>query len=507
MNLFPRRLLAFIVSVFATSVALAAGPAATAPAAATLTPAKPMNVLFISIDDLRTEVGAFGSARALTPNVDRLASQGVKFDRAYCQYPLCNPSRVSILTGRYPKTSELYGNRDWFQAWYPEWVSLPKYFKQHGYTTVRSGKIFHGDTIDDAAAWTVGGVPHNFNAPKPASSVATTAITDAEEDARIARMIAADVRQAGNSDRWKAVTDPTELATLGDTKDADGAIAFLQKHRPGDAPFFLGFGLAKPHSPLIAPKEFFDLYDLAKIELPVDFAPRPTVPAGFPKGSIRPINADLFIRREITEAEAKEMIRAYLACVSYMDWNLGRVLAALDAAGLRESTLIVFWSDHGYQLGEKGKWSKAGSLWEQGTRVPLVILDPRASGNGHASPRVVELLDLYPTITALAGLPVPSGLEGRNLAPLLARPDAPWPHVAYTVWNERSRGISGVVVRNERWRYAEFFGPGAGAFLTDTQTDPHELKNLVNDPAHAAIVAELSALARAHVANKTEPTP
>lgn len=469
--------------------------------------APPMNVLFISIDDLRAEVGAFGSARAQTPNIDKFAARSVKFDRAYCQYPLCNPSRASILTGRYPKTLELYGNRDWFNGWYPELVSLPKYFKKQGYTTVRYGKIFHGDTIDDAAAWSIGGVPHSFTGPKPANLVATTAITEAEEARRIERAIAGDVRQATGSDRWKAVDDPAELARLGDTVNADKTIAYLKQWKKGDAPFFIGFGPVKPHSPLIAPKEFFDKYDLAKIELPVDFAPRPTVPAGFPKASIRPINADLFIKRDATPEQAKEMIRAYLACVSYMDWNVGRVLAALEEDGLHDNTIVVFWSDHGYQLGEKGKWSKAGSLWEQGARVPLAIYDPRTKGNGQASPRVVELLDLYPTLVNLAGLPVPAGLEGHNLAPLLDRPTAEWNHPAYTVWSERNRGITGVVVRTERWRYAEFFGPGAGAFLTDPINDPHELTNLVNDPRHAAVVAELSALARAHVAGKTEPTP
>jgi len=466
-----------------------------------------MNVLFISIDDLRCEVNAFGSPRARTPNIDQFAARGVKFDRAYCQYPLCNPSRASLLTGRYPVTLELYGNRDWFGAWDPTLVSLPKYFKQHGYTTIRHGKIFHGDTIDDAAAWDIGGVSHAFNAPKPASSVAATAITEEQEAQRIERMIAADVRQAPGSDRWKAVADPAELATLGDTVNTGLAIEVIKRWKPGDPPFFLGFGLSKPHSPLIAPKQYFDLYDPATIQLPVDFAPRPAVPAGFPRASIRAMNADLFIKREASAEEAREMIRAYLACVSYVDDNVGRVLRALDEAGLRDRTLVVLWSDHGYQLGEKGKWSKAGSLWEQGTRVPLVIYDPRRPGNGHASPRVVELLDLYPTLVALCGLPVPAGLDGRNLTPLLEHPAAPWAHPAYTVWNERGRGVTGVVVRTEQWRYAEFFGPGAGAFLTDPVADPHELHNLAGDPRHAAVVAELSALARAHVAGKTEPTP
>jgi len=486
----------YLVSLLAFIATCGVAPAAERP-----------NVLFISIDDLRTEIGAYGVSRVHTPNLDRVAAQGVRFDRAYCQYPLCNPSRASMLTGRYPVSLELYGNRDYFAVWYPDLVSLPKWFKQHGYITARFGKIFHGDTVDDAPAWTIGGVPTQFTAPKPASSVAAEALTAEQEKARLDRMQTAEVARRASSDFWQAVDDPAAAAQLGDSVTTDRAIEFLRQRKPGDGPFFLGFGLAKPHTPLVAPKRFFDLYDVNAIELPPDFAPRPTVPAGFPVASIRAQNADLFIKRDASPQEAREVIRAYLACTSYTDWNIGRILAALEESGLRDNTIIVLWSDHGFQLGEKGKWSKAGSLWEQGTRVPLVILDPRARGNGQASPRVVQLLDVYPTLTALAGLPRPEWLEGRDLSPLLREPTGTWDHPAFTVWNERNRGVTGVVVRTEQWRYAEFFGPGAGAFLVDLANDPHELKNLVREPQYAEVVAKLSALARAHVAGKTEPTP
>jgi len=198
------------------------------------------------------------------------------------------------------------------------------------------------------------------------------------------------------------------------------------------------------------------------------------------------------------------MTLAYLACVSYVDWNVGRVLQELEDQGLRENTIIVFWSDHGYQLGERGKWSKAGSLWEQGTRVPFLVVDPRAQGNGQSSPRVVELLDIYPTLTELCGLPQPEGVEGLSLAPLLADPRSSWDRPAYTVWNEHGKGITGVAVRTEKWRYAQFFGIGEGAFLTDAENDPHELVNLVADPRYAEVVRHLRALAEAYVAGKTE---
>ena len=194
---------------------------------------------------------------------------------------------------------------------------------------------------------------------------------------------------------------------------------------------------------------------------------RPTVPEGFPAGSIRPKNADLFIGREATPEQAREMIRAYLASSAYVDWNVGRVLDALKELGLQDNTIVVFWGDHGFQLGEKGKWSKAGSLWEQGARVPLLICDPRAEGNGNACPRVVESLDLFPTLADLCGLPPAEGLEGRSVAPLLADPQAAWNHPAFTLWSEDGAYVTGVAVRTEHWRYAEFYGRGAGAMLTD----------------------------------------
>jgi len=467
-----------------------------------------MNVLLLISDDLRTDLGAYGHPVVKTPNLDRLAERGVLFERAYCQYPLCNPSRTSMLTGRYPATSQLYGNRDWFGGWYPDWVSLPRYFKNEGYTTLRTGKIFHG-IIDDAQAWTEGGVPHRFtDQTRPETFVADRPISPEEDAARIGRMVDTD-RARPESDRWEAV-EGEAVAAMGDTRVADQAIAFLERYRnrtSTGAPFFIAAGFSKPHSPLVAPKRFFDLYRKEDINLPPDFAEVPTVPEGFPRASIRPNNADLFVARRAAPEDARDMIHAYLACVSYVDWNVGRVLEALDTLGLRESTIVLFWGDHGYQLGEKGKWSKAGSLWEQGTRVPLLVHDPRSAGNGRRSPRVVESTDIYPTLADLAGLPVPLGLDGRSLRPLLEQPDREWSHAAYSVWNERGRGITGVAVRNERWRYAEFFGPGAGAFLTDPAADPHETKNLVHDPRHAEVVAELSTLARAHVAGKTEPTP
>jgi len=464
---------------------------------------KPLNVLFLISDDMRAELNSYGSQMAQTPHLDQLARQSVRFERAYSQYPLCGPSRASLLSGRRPTTSGLYGNREWFGATFPDWISLPKYFRQHGYVTLRSGKVFHGG-IDDTEAWDQGGEKRLWN--NPVDTAAPSYVSPEEYWSRFVQSIPKITPGAGtnpNSDRWEAV-EGEAAKNLGDTKVANRAIQYIQESKKSGKPFFIACGFSKPHSPLVAPKEFFDLYPVDKMILPPDFASLPTVPIGFPAGAIRTRNADLFINRSASPEEAREMIRAYLACVSYVDWNIGRVLAELDRQGLRENTIIVFWADHGYQLGEKGKWSKAGSLWEQGARVPFFILDPRAKGNGRSSPRVVELLDIYPTLADLCGLPKPEGLDGVSLSPLLDNPHKSWDRPAYTVWNEHGKGITGVCVRTEQWRYAEFFGIGAGAFLTDPVNDPYELVNLVHDPKYKDIVAQLHKLASDYVSGKTE---
>lgn len=464
---------------------------------------KPMNVLFLISDDMRTELSAYGSQMAHTPNLDQLANNGVRFERAYCQYPLSGPSRTSLLTGRRPTTSGLYGNREWFGATFPDWVSLPKYFKQHGYASLRTGKVFHGG-IDDTEAWTEGGEERLHNNPINSDPPAYVS----EEEARLhalrkAPKLTPDVEAYSRSNRWEAI-EGEAARELGDTRVANRAIEYIRRSKESEQPFFIACGFSKPHSPLVAPKEFFDLYETDSIILPPDFASLPMVPHGFPQGAIRPNNADLFINRMASPEEAREMIHAYLACVSYVDWNVGRVVAELDKQGLRENTIIVFWSDHGYQLGEKGKWSKAGSLWEQGTRVPFIIHDPRAQGNGRSSPRTVELVDIYPTLTDLCGLPTPKELDGVSLQPLLEDPDKEWGRPAYTVWNERGKGITGVSVRTEQWRYAEFYGAGSGAYLTDPANDPYEVRNLINDPRYKDVVKELHQLASEYVKGKTE---
>ncbi len=376
--------------------AAGAALASTLPAAAyAARTERPLNVLFIMSDDMRVELGCYDSRfHAKTPNLDALAAHGVRFDRNYCQFPLCNPSRASLLTGQKPRSTGVLGNRTDFRTGHPDFVSLPQLFREHGYVTPRTGKIFHGN-LDDPKAWTQGYAEAGYpvgHATEQKKIVPREPVPP--PPAGVLPVLPLDNQQAMRSDEILVLQGNGE--GHAENLVAEQAIEYLRTYR--NQPFFLGCGFSKPHSPPTAPQRFFDLYDVDSITLPPDFAAWPTVPPGFPPAAIRMRNADLFIGRGASPQEAREVIRAYLASISWMDWNVGRVVAELDRLGLRESTVIVFVADHGYQLGEKGKWSKAGSLFEMGTRVPLIVDAPGMHGNGRTVFRTVESLDIYPTL-------------------------------------------------------------------------------------------------------------
>jgi arylsulfatase A-like enzyme len=468
--------------------------------AVTKTGSRKPNVLFLMSDDMRVELGCYGSMfHAKTPNLDALAKSGVRFDRNYCQFPLCNPSRASLLTGRNPTRTSVLGNRTDFRTAHPDWTTLPQLFKDNGYVTVRAGKIYHGG-IDDAKSWgetTDSGGPTDDGSGAPVGKTMEVPRAQIPMPDGVLAPLPADTSRAAYSDRIVVLEGNGE--GHGDYHTADRTIENLRKYK--DQPFFIACGFVKPHSPPTAPQRFFDLYDVDKIKLTPDFAAWPTVPPGFPSAAIRKRNADLFIGRGASEAEAKEVIRAYLASISWVDWNIGRVIAELDRLGLRENTIIVFVVDHGYQLGEKGKWSKAGSLFEMGTRVPMMISAPGAKGNGQSCTRIVESLDIYPTLVELCGLPKQNEIEGESLAPLLNRPAAKWDKPGFSIWSEDGKTIHGTAVRTEKWRYAEFGKDGInGAMLFDPKADPLEMKNLANDEQYKSVCAELSALTRKYAA-------
>lgn len=432
---------------------------------AVATPERP-NVLFILSDDLRPELSCYGSPVA-TPNIDRLAARGVRFANAWAQYPLCNPSRTSMLTGRYPTSTGALKNRNYFRDSYPEMVTLPEHFKNSGYETLRIGKVFH-DSADDPQSWTYG-----------SKRAAGVPLSGKPYDLNLHRI---------NSDRITVLEGDGE--THSDYKVADTAIAKLREYAASKKPFFMTCGFSKPHSPLEAPKKWFDSLPIDSISLPIDFKPKADPTPEFPAASLT-ANGDLFIGREATEVAAKEMIQAYQASVKWMDWNTGRVLDALKELGLDKNTIVVFWGDHGYHLGEKGKWSKHNSLFNLGLRVPTILAGPGISEGG-TSQRVVQSLDLFPTLVDLCNLKAPAGLEGRTMTPLLHTPSADWPHPAYAVTYHG--GKLHRAVRDERFLYAEFDSGRQGAMLIDLKNDPREQVNCIDRAEHAEALVRMKKL-------------
>lgn len=425
-----------------------------------------MNVLFIVADDLNTNLGAYGHPLVRTPNLDRLAARGVRFDRAYAQYPMCNPSRNSFLSGRRPETSGIFDNKTPVRAKWPEVVFMGEYFRQNGYFTARVGKIFHDElydvkaTLDDPRSWDVAinpkGTPRHL-----------------EGEGR---------NVTGGKYPWfRWLSAQGNDADQPDGQAALEAIRLLEQKR--DEPFFIALGLRKPHDPYIAPARYFAPYPLERIKFPQPTADDPVdqLPLALP-----------YAKHGLGEQEGREFIRAYHACTSFMDAQVGKVIEALEKQKLLDDTVIIFFSDHGLHLGEHGWWNKV-TLFEPSARVPLIIAAPGMKGAGKPSPRTVELIDLFPTLAELSGLQMPAGLEGASLRPLLNDPGAAWSRPAYTVVS-RGQQRMGRSVRTERYRYTEWDAGRKGVELYDYQLDPGEHRNLAADPAQANTVAEMKRL-------------
>ena len=434
---------------------------------------KPFNVLFLMADDWRPEIGCYGSPGMLTPNIDKLAAGGVRFEHAYCQFPVCNPSRASMLTGQYPNATGVVFNGTKLRDLHPDWITLPQYFLQHGYVTANSGKLFHGK-IPDPPSWTEQIEEH---VPREFRRAAAKSPADAGDD------------EGSGPAGVKFIMLEGDGQSDKDYHIASDGIQLLEKYK--DQRFFIGVGFHRPHAIPTAPKRFYDLYDAAKMQLPPDFAPRPTLPAEIPAVAL-PKENDTYMNSDTSPETAREVIRAYRASASWTDWNMGRVLDALERLGLADSTIVVFAGDHGYHNGEKGRWGKT-TVFEIALRVPLIIRVPGAAGNGKASPRLVQLLDLYPTLCKLCGLAPPSDLPGHSLVTLLNSPDSVWPWPACSM-AKTGGGPIGYSVRTEKWHYAEWNGGKDGAVLFDPQADPHEVKNLAGDSNQQAVIAEMKSI-------------
>lgn len=437
-----------------------------------------MNVLFIATDDCNNNLSCYGHALVKTPNIDRLAERGVKFERAYCQFPLCSPSRVSIMTGMRPDVTKVFDLKTDFRDRHPNVITLSQLFRNAGYTPMRVGKIYHygvpgqigTDGLDDRKSW---------------DKVINPRGRDKDDEHLVTNVTPK--RGLGSALAWLAADGTDEQQTDGMV--ATEAIKLLEEYR--DRPFFLGVGFFRPHTPYIAPKKYFDMYPLEKIKA-----------VGDPAEDLKDIPvAALFTKPAnwgVSEIDQRKAIQGYFASISFMDAQVGRVLDALDRLKLTDRTIIVFWSDHGYLLGEHGQWMKQ-SCFEPATRVPLIVSVPGAKGNGKSCPRTVELLDLYPTLADAAGLTAPKTAAGANLRPLLDNPQAPWNRPAYT--QTARGGFMGRTVRNERYRYTEWDGGKAGVELYDHQADPGEITNLATRPDMAGTVAEMKRLLAAATDN------
>ncbi len=483
----PRRLIRALLAVlFLSLVAVASSAPAIRP---------PTNVLFIAVDDLGPALGCYGNPVVQTPHIDRLARTGVRFARAYNQIPLCNPSRASALTGRRPDATAVYDLTRHFRTTLPEAVTLPQLFRRAGRFVARVGKLYHYNVpagigtegLDDPASW-----EHTVN-PKG---------RDVEDEKLIVNPTPARPISAALS--WLAADGTDEEQTDG--LIATAAIDLMAAQR--DRPFFLGVGFFRPHTPFVAPKQYFDLYPLDRIQLPVT-----------PTGDRDDIPPTAFAHNNATphyglaEPTLRLALQAYYASVSFVDAQVGRLLDALDRLGLADNTLVVLWSDHGYHLGEHGGIWQKRTLFEPSAGAPLLIRAPGAAGNGTACRAVVEFVDIYPTVADLCGLAPAGPLDGRSLAPLLAAPAQAWPHAAFTQILRPGDGqpVMGRTVRTDRWRYTEWAGGAAGAELYDHAADPGEFTNLSAAPEHAATRAELRRLfagrARADVpATPVDPT-
>ncbi len=416
------------------------------------------NVLFIAIDDLNDWLGCYGGhPQALSPNIDRLAEEGVLFENAQCQAPICTPSRASILSGRYPSTSGLYFlSPNYREAeTLTEMTTLPEYFMENGYRSYGVGKIFH--TGDD---------PHSFHeyggqlggfGPRPEEKISFPT----------------------GHPLWDWGVYPDNDEDMPDYKGTQWAIEKLQEDH--EEPFFLAVGYWRPHVPMYAPQKWFDMHPIEDIVLPPawkeDLEDIPQYAIDLTYAGAAPRHQEVLDLGEWAHA-----VQSYLACVTFVDHYVGELLKALRDSPYADNTYIVLWSDHGFHLGEKLRWGKR-SLWEESARAPLIIAGPDVV-KGSRCTRPVGMIDLYPTLVDLCGLPSRNELEGKNLRPLLENPEAAWEQPSLTTFGPNNHSL-----RSERYRYISY--SEGSEELYDHENDPLERTNLAGNPEYRTIIDEM----------------
>lgn len=445
------------------------------------------NVLFIIVDDLTTTLACHQWPGAKTPHMDALAARGVRFERAYSQFAICNPSRTSFLTGCYPEKTGVMDLQSSFRKALPDVVTLPQHFKNHGYRTASVGKVFH---VPDPKT------QHDI-AHRAPLALDQKILEEAKKNDPTDKP-----RRSGKGhdyNRNYAVSDRPD-SDFTDHQIANRAIESLVQLK--DGPFFISVGFIRPHSPFVAPRWAFDAIDRAKIVLPPFYTDAGEDTSKLPKAALRP-NNNVFRYEPPTREQALDAIHAYLAAVHFVDHQIGRLIAELDRLGLTENTLIVLTGDQGYQLGEHGLWAKQ-TLFEGANRVPLIFA---GAGIKHGvSMALVEQVDIYPTLCALARLPLPAHLQGVNLVPWLNDPAAKSRVAVFSTMIATHTKALGHSARNARYRYIEWNGGKDGVQLYDLVADPHELHNLAGQAAHQPMQRRLKRLLAEHLARVSHNT-
>ncbi|MBN2473796.1 MAG: sulfatase [Pirellulales bacterium] len=473
------------------------------------------NVLFIAVDDMRPELGCYGFEYMHTPNIDRLASRGTLFNRAYCQQAVCNPSRASLMTGLRPDSTKVHDLRRHFRLGVPDVVTVAQHFKNHGYHSQAISKIYHRG-LDDRQSWSVPQV--RPNAPTYISDEILGRIAETRKE--LENKGIRTTRSPGRKDpatgstlelgsrKGPRVHGPSWEApdvadnVLCDGKTADRIVELLRRFKEEDTPFFLGCGFLKPHLPFVAPKRYFDLYPIESIKLPDNrFHPKNAPQLALHQSGEFRAYSDVPAEGPFPEPLLRDTLRAYRACVSYVDAQVGRILAELDRLGLRNNTVVVLWGDHGWHLGEQDLWGKMTNF-EIATRVPMIISAPGQSNTGARTDGLTEFVDIYPTLCELCGLPVPDRLEGTSLVPLMNDPGQKWKAAAFSQYPRpghypaedhiRQMGYS---MRTDRYRYTEWRDHKTGEVLArelyDYETDPQGNDNVAGEAGYATLVERL----------------
>lgn len=450
-----------------------------------------MNVLFIAVDDLRPQLGCYGHKQILSPNIDRLAREGLLFERTYCQQAVCGATRASLLCGARPDTNGVHGNSIPLRKAMPDVVTLPEHFKLNGYETLSIGKIYHHPS-DDAQGWTA--PPYRAGTFAEGPWKGRGYLTE-EAIAQMEAYNKAHPNMKGRGPAFEAADVPDNAYPDGNNVE----YAIRQLRRLKDKPFFLAMGFYKPHLPFNAPKKYWDLYRRKDIRL----ADNPFVPKDVPSyattnwGELRNYYG-IPKQGPCPDELARHLIHGYYACVSYTDAMIGRLLDELDRLGLRDNTAIILWGDHGWKLGEHAGWCKHTNF-ELDTHVPMILSVPGTTTAGRRTRALTEFVDIYPTLCEACGLSRPKHLEGVSAMPLLADPSRPWKKAAFSQY---PRGkVTGYSMRTERFRYTEWQNRKTGAVLArelyDHDRDPHENVNAAAQPQYRADIERLSRMLKA----------